>query len=207
MLTEINIISKIIWAKIITIFFLLFFAAIYLLHIYYFKVDVIFYSAIEDAIIAALLAALAALIIRAKLPLNCFEFGLIFMIWCIFGYAAAISGPTVLDRSLSFYILEKLQQRGGGIRADAISRVFTEEYMPEFRLVDVRLTEQVQSGTVEITNNCVRLTEKGQRLASFSRYIRQHLLAKHRLLAGEYTDALVDPFKNSKQGPQGYECQ
>jgi hypothetical protein len=79
--------------------------------------------------------------------------------------------------------------------------------MPEFRLVDVRLTEQLQSGTIEIVNGCVRLTVKGSRLASFSGFVRRNLLVKHRLLAGIYTDALDDSLKNGNQGLQGYECQ
>jgi len=99
-----------------------------------------------------------------------------------------------------------LQQRGGGIREDAIARVFVEEYLPEFRLVDVRLTEQLQSGTIEIVNGCVLLTARGQELASFSHFVRSTLLAKHRLLAGHYTDSLDDPFAKSAKGPQGYEC-
>ena len=131
---------------------------------------------------------------------------LLVALWLAGGFAFAITVPTVLDRSLSFYILEKLQQRGGAIRADAFPQVFTDEYMPEFRLVDVRLTEQEQSGTIVIENGCVRLTPRGQMLASFSRFFRQNLLPKHRLLAGEYTDALVDPFANSKTGTMGYEC-
>ena len=51
-----------------------------------------------------------------------------------------------------------------------------------------------------------RITPKGERLASISRFLRTNFLPKHRLLAGEYTDALVDPFVNSPKGPMGYEC-
>lgn len=199
--------SKIMASVAMTLIFAGLYAGVYFAHIYWFSVNVIFYSAIGDALVAAILAGFLALLLRRRLPLTGFECGLIFVIWCVTGYAAAISGPAVLDRSFSFYILEKLQQRGGGIRKDAIPLVSIEEYMPEFRVVDVRLTEQLQSGTIEIVNGCVRLTEKGQRIASFSRFVRKNLLAKHRLLAGVYTDALVDPFKNSKHGPQGYECR
>jgi hypothetical protein len=141
------------------------------------------------------------------LPLSPFELLLLSVIWVLGGYAFAISGPAVLDRSLSFYILEKLQQRGGGIREDAFPEVFTEEYMPEFHLVDVRITEQLQSGTIVVADGCVRLTPYGKRLASLSLFVRRHLLAKHRLLAGVYTDALVDPYAASRKGPIGYECQ
>ena len=47
------------------------------------------------------------------------------LVWLLLGYILAISVPTVLDRSLSFYILEKLQQRGGGIQQSRFNEVFT----------------------------------------------------------------------------------
>ena len=103
----------------------------------------------------------------------------------------------MIDRSLSFYILEKIQQRGGGIKFDAFEQVFTNEYVKEHRLVDVRLTEQQQSGTIVINAGCVKLTAWGNTLATASRYFRGHFLPKQRLLMGEYTDALTDPFRNS----------
>lgn len=181
--------------------------AIYAVHARSFPVQVVFYSAILDAVMAAALTTAAARVLRRRLTLTGFETGLLAAVWLLSGYAFAITGPALLDRSLSFYILEKLDQRGGGIRADAIGRVFTGEYMPEFRLVDVRLTEQVQSGTVEIAGGCVRLTAWGRELAAFSHFVRANLLPRHRLLAGEYTDTLTDPFAHSPQGPQGYECQ
>ena len=179
--------------------------AIYVVHARWFPVAVVLYGALLDAIIAAAIMAIVLWLFVPR-PFTAFERVLLVFIWIVGGYAFAISGPTVLDRSLSFYIIEKLQQRGGGVREDAIGEIFVSEYMPEFRLVDVRLTEQLQSGTIVIEDGCVKLTPMGDRLASFSRYVRTHLLPRHRLLAGEYTDALVDPFENSPKGPMGYEC-
>jgi len=147
---------------------------------------------------------LAALIVGAllfALPyfsiFNKFEKFQLFSIWLLIGYSLAISVPTVIDRSLSFYILEKIQQRGGGISQDRFEEVFTQEYVKEHRLVAVRLTEQLQSGTISIINGCVKLTPKGERLAGLSRFFRKNLLPKQRLLLGEYTDALTDPFEDS----------
>lgn len=99
------------------------------------------------------------------------------------------------------------QQRGGGILEDQIGEVFISEYMPENRLVDVRLTEQLRSGTIEIKDGCVELTSKGESIASVSRFMRAHFLPRKRLLMGEYTDVLNHPFENSPTGPQGYECR
>jgi hypothetical protein len=128
------------------------------------------------------------------------------LIWLLLGYSFAISVPTVIDRSLSFYILEKLQQRGGGIKLADFDQVFTQEYVKEHRLVDVRLTEQQQSGTIIIKDGCVKLTAWGQTLATSSRFFRNHFLPKQRLLMGKYSDDLTDPFRNSP-AKVDYLCQ
>ena len=168
-------------------------------------VNVVFYSALY-AVAAALVLYGAVLWATPWLNrLNSFEKLQHFITCLLLGYILAISIPTVIDRSLSFYILEKLQQRGGGIQLSKFEQIFTGEYMREHRLVDIRLTEQSESGTIRIEGDCVRLTEKGRHLASFSRFFRQHWLPKERLLRGEYTDALVDPFKRSDQAPN-YLC-
>lgn len=194
-------------ASLTSLFYIFVLLAVYFVHIRFFTVDVVFYSAILDSLIAVLIAVglgwLAPLI---RTTLSAFERTLLVCIWLLGGYAFAISVPTVVDRSLSMYILEKLAQRGGGIELNAMQTVFTEEYVREHRLVDVRITEQLESGTITLENGCVKLTEKGQNIASMSRWFRMNLLPKQRLLMGEYSDDLTDPFKSSQGGYQ-YECQ
>lgn len=170
---------------------------IYIIHVSYFKVGVVFYSAILDAVIAAIITIGLCFCINWFRVFNVFETIQFLCICLLLGYSFAISVPTVIDRSLSFYILEKLQQRGGGIKLEAFDQVFTQEYVKEHRLVDVRLTEQLQSGTVVIENGCVKLTPWGQTLATSSRYFRGHYLPKQRLLMGKYSDDLTDPFRHS----------
>ena len=170
--------------------------AVYYVHIRFFKVDVVLYSAILDGVIAAALMTLLLYLRREFRIFSGFEKGLV-AIWILGASLVALGLPTVIDRSLSFYILEKLQQRGGGIQQSRFEEVFTKEYVKEHRLVDVRLTEQQVSGTIVIENGCVKLTERGARFASFSRFFRAHLLPRQRLLAGTYTDDLTDPFRNS----------
>ena len=179
---------------------------IYVLHVHYVPVNVVFYSAILDAVFATILAAALIATVRWFKVFTRFETLQLCCIWLLLGYSFAISVPTVIDRSLSFYILEKLQQRGGGIKLDAFEQVFTQEYVKEHRLVDVRLTEQQQSGTVEIKDGCVKLTAWGQTIASSSRYFRAYFLPKQRLLMGKYSDDLTDPFRNSVDRVD-YRCQ
>jgi len=179
--------------------------ATYVIHVKAFRIDVVGFAALMDAIIAAAIAGLILFVVPWFKVLEHFDRVLLIVIFLLGGYAFAVSVPTVIDRSLSLYILQKLDQRGGGIREDQIGWVFANEYLPEYRLVDVRLTEAVSSGTVEIKNGCVVLTAKGRRLAEFSHWFQSNLLPKERLLMGEYTDDLTDPFRNSLPSPP-YQC-
>lgn len=188
---------KILKAAAITGVFIVLLLLVYWLHVRFWRVDVVLYSALLDACIAAALTAVLLFSLRAFSGFTGLERILLVLVWLLGGYAFAISIPTVIDRSLSFYILEKLQQRGGGIRQARFADVFTKEYLVEARLVDVRLTEQLQSGTIAIRGGCVRLTPRGERIARWSAYFRRHFLPTHRLLMGEYTDDLTDPFRHS----------
>ncbi|HHO41783.1 MAG TPA: hypothetical protein ENN12_00275 [Epsilonproteobacteria bacterium] len=176
------------------VLFLVILGIVYVLHLSFFRVDVVFYSAIFDGFLSSILAILLIWKIKYFACFNPFEKIQMAFIFMLLGYVLAISVPTVIDRSLSFYILEKLQQRGGGIKQENMKDVFINEYMVEHRLVDVRLTEQLSSGTIEIKNGCVMLTKKGDNLAKISRFFRKNLLPKKRLLMGEYTNDLTDPF-------------
>jgi hypothetical protein len=94
-------------------------------------------------------------------------------------------------------MLEKLAQRGGGIRQDAMESVLRQEYFNEHQLVGIRLTEQLNSGTIRIENGCVQLTPRGATIAHFTRLYRQALLPKRREILGRFTDDLTDPFRGS----------
>lgn len=198
--------NKILRAFVATVVFVVVMLFIYYIHMRYFRVNVVLYASVFDAFIALVVVLGSLALLRWFRDFSRLELLQLSMIWILGGYAFAISVPTVIDRSLSFYILEKLQQRGGGIRENAFKQVFTDEYLPEYRLVDVRLTEQLESGTVEIHDGCVRLTARGERLATLSGFYRRNLLPTHRLLMGKYTDALIDPFRDSRMSSD-YRCQ
>jgi len=193
---------KAILASLIFLFLML---GIYVAHVTFFRVNVVLYSSILDAVLAASLTTGGMFWLQHFKVFNTFEKIQLMVIWLLIGYSFAISIPTVIDRSLSFYILEKIQQRGGGIQYAQFSEVFTQEYVKEHHLVDVRLTEQLESGTITIDNGCVKLTDRGRDLAAFSRFFRKNFLPKQRLLMGKYSDDLTDPFRYSVKA-SNYEC-
>lgn len=188
------------------LFFTLMYIAIYITHSKFFPVNVVFYSSILDGLLALFLT----LVITNSRFFNIFSFFekfLFFIILLLFGYAISISIPTVIDRSLSFYILEKLDQRGGSIKLSSFDGIIKNEYMKEHRLVDVRITEQYESGTISIYNDCVQITDRGRLLVTISLFIRNNFLPKKRLLMGEYKDDLTDPFRENISTEEDYRCK
>lgn len=191
---------KYIFFLISCLFYTVILLLVYLIHVNYFKVQVVLYSAILDGLIAAIISLGFFILFKKFSPrFQAFEISLIFCIWILGGYAFAITIPTVIDRSLSFFILEKIEARGGVVHKEEIEDIFL-EYIPEVRLVDVRLTEQLKSKTISEKGNCVILTKRGVLMVNFSRFFRQNLLAKIRLLDGEYTDYLTQesPTSNNR---------
>jgi hypothetical protein len=180
--------------------------ATYYINIRFFRVNVVGFTALVDAVIAAVIAGALLFVLKWFRAMEKFERVLLVVIYLLGGFGFAVAIPTVIDRSLSLYILQKLDQRGGGIKEDQIGWVFVNEYVPEDRLVDVRLTEATQSGTVVIKDGCVILTDKGRMLAEFSAWFHEYMLPKQRLLNGQYTDDLTNTFRNSVPSP-GYECK
>lgn len=183
----------------VTIYLLL-----YLLMVHAFEVDVLFYASLKIAFIATVvLFFVMKLFFKASQSDTYFAYSNL-LICFLCGYIISISLPTVLDRSLSFYILQKLDQRKG-VRLDSFEYIFSTEYIREHKLVDIRITEQLNSGTIYIENGCVRLTQKGKVLSDFANIFRLNFLPKKRLIIDRYTDELIDPFSRSDKLPD-YLC-
>jgi len=52
---------------------------------------------------------------------------------------------------------------------------------------------------IAIKDGCVRLTERGKKIIKFSLFFRKNFLPKRRLIMGNYTDELTNPFRNSNK--------
>lgn len=172
-----------------------------------FKVNVVFYSSLYSTLIVSLLLILI-LFFKSNLNFfNLFEKLQIIFISILIGYIFSISVPTVIDRSVSIYLLEKLNQNGGGIRYSELENIFRNEYMEEHRVLEIRLTEQRNSGTISIIENCVILTSLGKSISNFTLFFRSNFLPKSRLIMDNYSDDLTRIFRNTiKNEIKSYSC-
>jgi hypothetical protein len=172
------------------------FLVVNFLHFEHLPVRVLLYACVLDAIAATAITGLIVFVLLRR-SMDRTDATLSFALANALVLIYAIMGPTVVDRSLSLYIVEKVDQHGGEVAAAAMDDIFIEEYLPEFRVVEVRITEQLQSGTLVMDGDCLRLTERGEAVAGFVRWYRRMLLPRRRVLLEEETDALRRPFDNS----------
>lgn len=200
-------ISKIAAALLVLVVGFAAFLIVNFIHFRFFPVHVVLYDSILDLCIAvALMIPLLGVLKFATRRLTRFEIALTLCVLFLTGSLYAILVPTVIDRSLSIYFLEKLDQRGGGIRRDAWNDIIKDEFFREHRIADIRLTEQINSGTIKLVGDCTVLTPLGMAVVAYTRYFRTHFLPRRREIMGTLTDDLTDPFRHSVAAPP-YTCK
>ena len=198
--------NKFIFLALSILLYLAIFLSVYIVHINFFTVQVILYSALFDAFIALIFFAALSFFFKHRVNLDFFESIVIMLLLSLLGYSLSLSLPTVIDRSLSFYFLEKIEQHNGSIKKASMRDIFINDYIDEYKLIEIRITEQLESGTIQLDGTCISLTKRGYLVAKFSNFFRKNLLANNRLILDEYSNHLTNPLGNSPVNKE-YLCQ
>jgi len=119
----------------LTSLYLVILITIYWIHITFIKVNVLLYSGIQDVIISLIIFILINKFLM-KNYLNNNEKFLIIIILLQLGYNLIISVPTIIDRSLSFYLLEKINE----INKNDVEGLIINEYLKKMRVAEMRIT-------------------------------------------------------------------
>ena len=112
--------------------YVLLFLIVYLIHVNFLEINVIFYAAIFDATLSLILFAIIFFLTKWPNYYNTLEILQSFIIFLLIGYSLSISLPTVIDRSLSFYILEKISAHNGSIKSSAMRDIFINDYINQY---------------------------------------------------------------------------
>ncbi len=164
--------------------FFLILVGIYLLDIYLLNVDVVLYSAIGCGVLASAITGILLVTAPFFRRFNGFEKTLLTLIFVLVSYILAISVPTIIDRSLSIFMLEKLAETPNGILKKEFSEIVIHEYLENYNAVNTRLIEQLKSGTILIDENGrIYLTSDGQKIVKFSHFFKSYFLSKNRMSA------------------------
>lgn len=175
---------------------LLLFFIVNQVHFRLFPIEVVYTSVIFDGVIAVGCYHLLKFFFSNKIyPLN-------FANIIIFTQSVALYAfiPTIVDRSLSIYVIEKIAQAQNGLRLSQIDNLFVDNYIVDHKLLSVRLTEQSAGGTIDpqaLEDGCVRISDKGLLAVKIISILRIATLPNTRLVLGEETTDLRNPAENS----------
>lgn len=167
--------------------------------------DVILFDFLKITIIVAVICSIIFFVFFRH-AFSKFEIFNFFMIAALIGSLYSVIGPTVIDRSLSIYLLEEVLDNGGKVKKEALEEIIRNDYLFEHQVAKIRMTEQLKSGTIELHGNCIVITKWGELIVHLSRKFREHFLPNKRLLGENYTNELINA--NQRSGPlSDYKCR
>ena len=148
----------------LNLFFLYIFALLTVNFIYVriYEIKVVLYSVLISSLISLLIILLIFLKLTYFRIFSKFEAFLFFILLMFTGSLYSLSIPTIVERSLTIYMLEKIKYSQNGIHVNDLEGSILQDYIIEHKVIQKRLSEQTISGTISLgQDNCVRLTKAG----------------------------------------------
>jgi hypothetical protein len=155
---------------------------------------IIYYSSIGTLLLAAAVNVAATLVVGRFRRWSVRPVVLVpaLATFVLTGYAFVITIPSLLDRSISHFLIGTLAEVGPeGADLDAIQRVFVERYVEGTTAIEKRLHEQVVSGNIAQDGRHYRVTPRG-----LSVYRTTLLLAR----LFNITDHYLSPLRRTSGG-------
>lgn len=95
--------------------------------------------------------------------------------------------PTVLDRSLSVYMLSQLQP-ATPISTIALASNVQGNYFSDYDVISTRLIEQSVSGNISVDGDNIEITSRGERIVALTENYRTLLASKYQSRAADEVD-------------------
>ncbi len=154
------------------------FFSINIIHFHFFSPSVILYSLLFDIFLALIFLIIIILFLHSKeyliRDILLTTFFLISVTLSLVLYAFVI--PTAIDRSLSVYLLEKIETNNGSMTIAELDKIAREDYFDEMLVVDVRIDEQLATGSIEVIGDKVVITSKGKKMLTIFSFVKTYLL-------------------------------
>ena len=168
--------------------FLLFFTTFFIvnfLHFYFFEVSVILYALIFDIFISSLVFILITFKTHKSYYKNSITYILfiLFTLNLLFTYSILI--PTAIDRSLSIYMLEQIDEKNGSLDLETFETQISKNYFYDMNVIKTRINEQIETGSIDLKNNEISLTEKGKILLGIFNFVKSNFLPKKRVIKND----------------------
>lgn len=154
------------------------FLTINVIHFHFFNVNVILYTLLFDLIISLLVVIIGLTVINKNFYFNK---NLLLTILLLIAtsqtlviYAFVV--PTAIERSLSVYLLEKLESNKGVLSISDFNIIAKKEYFNDMNVVETRINEQIATGTIEVIDDKIIITDKGKSMLRIFSFVKSYLL-------------------------------
>ncbi len=95
----------------------------------------------------------------------------VFVIFLLSALCFNLTVPAIVDRSVTVYLLNSLDNSKNGMTEQEIRREFMHTYFDENYAVRKRLREQVESGSVRYDGNRYHVTKDGRTIMTIARFL------------------------------------
>ncbi|PHP19767.1 hypothetical protein CG471_10425 [Sphingobium sp. IP1] len=134
------------------------------------SLSILFYRGVMIAGLTAAIMLVGGLMLRRWRPPVPTLIGAI-ALSLAFNICFLITFPVTFDRSITMFLLARIERQDGQLDARALEDVYTREYLGEMRQIDRRVEEQTMSGNIRVEHGRIHITPQGRRLLSGGRLI------------------------------------
>ncbi|WP_370309764.1 hypothetical protein [Sphingobium abikonense] len=134
-------------------------------------VAILFYRGVAIAAVVAFLLLVAGIAARRRLRLAPETLVGAVALSLAFNISFLIVFPVTFDRSITMFLLARIERQDGQLDARSLEQVFVREYLGDLRQIDRRITEQSLSGTIRVERGRIHITPQGRRLLKGARLL------------------------------------
>lgn len=88
-----------------------------------------------------------------------------------FNISFLIVFPVTFDRSITMFLLARIERQDGQLDAHGLEQVYIREYLGDMHQIDRRIEEQSLSGNIRVEQGRIHITAQGRRLLTGGRWI------------------------------------
>jgi hypothetical protein len=128
-------------------------------------IPLLFYRGIAIAFLCIPLMGLAAALLNRRLggPDLPTAIGAI-ALSLAFNISFLITFPVTFDRSITMFLLARIERQDGQLDGRALEQVYVREYLGQMGQIDRRIAEQDVSGNIRVRHGHIWITPQGRRL-------------------------------------------
>jgi len=135
------------------------------------EIGILIYRGIALATGSALLMLLAGCLLRTRLRIDPPTLVGAIALSLSFNICFLITFPVTFDRSITMFLLARIEQHDGALDTARLEQLYVREYLGDMRQIDRRVAEQILSGNIRIDQGRIHITPQGRRLLAGGRVI------------------------------------